>query len=275
MKNKILILGNGFIANRLHKNIEKNTIICPQRINSFKVADRIFKKYKPAIAINCIGSIGRRNVDDCEINKDKTLLSNSYAPIILAEAAIRHKLKLIHIGSGCIFHYDYSSDRPISECKIPDCFDLFYSRSKIYAERVLEVLSSSNSILIVRPRIPLDCMPYPKNLLTKLLNFKKVIDIPNSVTYMPDFIEALKHLITIDARGIYNVVNKGTLRYPVLLDVYKRFVPDFKYKILNYNKLKLKRSNLILSVRKLERSGFKVRSINQILEECVKNYIKF
>ena len=39
---------------------------------------------------------------------------------------------------------------------------------------------------------------------------------------MPDFAKAVKHLINVEAKGIYNVVNKGGLRYPELLDVYKK-----------------------------------------------------
>jgi 3,5-epimerase/4-reductase len=131
------------------------------------------------------------------------------------------------------------------------------------------------NILIVRLRIPLDNRPHPKNILTKLINYKKVIDIPNSITYIPDFILALKHLIKIDAKGIYNIANKGGLRYPELLEVYKRCMPDFKYEIIDFKKLHLVRTNLILSVRKLEKTGFKMRNIHEVLEGCVKNYLKY
>jgi hypothetical protein len=94
------------------------------------------------------------------------------------------------------------------------------------------------------------------------------------VTYIPDFIKALRHLIKIKATGIYNVVNKGGLKYPELLEVYKRRVPDFSYKVVDYKKLNIVRTNLVLSTRKLENSGFKVRNIHEVLEECVENYLK-
>ncbi|MCX5704292.1 MAG: hypothetical protein NT066_07390, partial [Candidatus Omnitrophica bacterium] len=188
---------------------------------------------------------------------------------------LRNKIKFIHISSGCIYHYDYSKDKPIKEEKIPDFFDLYYSRTKIYTERALDTLSHRYGVLILRPRIPLDDRPHPRNILTKLINYKEVIDLPNSLTYIPDFIRALEHLIRVDARGIYNVVNKGALRYRELLDVYKEYVPDFKYKVIDFKKLNLVRTNLILSTGKLEKSGFKVKNIHEVLKECVENYLKY
>ena len=270
LRDKILILGKGFIGKRLQEEFRCN--ISNKKIYSFKDAEEEIKKYNPKILINCIGYTGERDVDNCELDKDKTLFSNTFIPIILADIAIREKIKLVHISSGCIYHFNYSKDEPIKEEKTPDYFDLFYSRTKIYAEKALEVLTGKQDILIARIRIPLDNRPHPKNLLTKLINYEKIVDIPNSVTYIPDFIEALKHLIEIDGRGIYNVVNKGDLRYPDLLDVYKKYVPDFEYKVIDYKELNLVRTNLILSIQKLEKTGFEMRNIKEVLEGCVKEY---
>ena len=271
MKDKILILGKGFIGNKLQK--EFSCDISGKKIYSYSDADKEVKRFNPKLIINCIGVTGENSVDDCELVKDDTLIANSFVPLILAEMAIRHDIKLVHISSGCILHYDYKNDYPIKEDFIPDFFDLFYSRSKIYSEQPLNILSKKYDILIPRIRIPLDNQPSPKNILTKLINYKKVIDLPNSITYLPDFVKALRHLIRTDARGIYNVVNKGALRYPELLDVYKKYVPEFKYKVISYKDLNLVRTNLILSTKKLENSGFKVRKISEVIEECVQGYV--
>lgn len=273
MKNKILILGKGFIGERLRE--ELGCAISSAKIYAFSDAEKEIVKFNPEIIINCIGYTGSNNVDDCENDKDRSLMANTFVPIILAEYALRNKIKLVQISSGCIYHFDYSKDKPITEDMRQDFFDLFYSRSKIYSERALEILCARYNILIARPRVPLDNRPYPKNLLTKLLNFKQVIDLPNSVTYLPDFIAALKHLLKIDARGIYNMVNKGGLRYPQLLDIYKKYVPGFKYKVADFRELGFTRTNLILSVEKLEKAGFKMRGIEEVLEECVRGYLNY
>lgn len=269
MKDKMLIFGKGFIGERLREKL--GCKISDKEIVSFRDAEKEINKHNPRVIINCIGHTGK-NVDECERDKDRTLSSNTFVPILLAEVAIRNRIKLVHISSGCIYHFDYSKSIPIDETKVPDFFALFYSRSKIYAERALAVLADKFDILLIRLRVPLDNRPHPKNLLTKLLGYKKAIDIPNSVTYLPDFLEAADHLIRIGARGIYNVVNRGGLRYPELLEVYRKYVPDFKYKIINLKELNLVRTNLILSTKKLEQSGFKTRDIHAVLEECVCTY---
>lgn len=272
MNKNILILGKGFIGERLQK--EFNCQIDGSMINCFSDAQKLVKKYNPKIIINCIGITGKGSVDGCELEIDSTLLANSFIPIILAEIALRNNIKLVHISSGCIFNYDYRKNIPIDEKSLDYFFKLFYSRSKIYSEKPLELLARDYNILIARIRIPLLNAKHPKNVLDKLLKYNKVIDVPNSVTYIPDFIKAMKHLIKIDARGIYNVVNKGGLRYPDLMKAYQKYVPSFKLKIIALSKLKLVRTNLILSTKKLEKSGFKVRNINSILDECVKEYLK-
>jgi dTDP-4-dehydrorhamnose reductase len=271
MNKKILILGKGYIGQRLGE-----VLTCPisvKKIYSFKDAEKEIKKYSPKIVINCIGFGGKNNVDDCELDKDRTLFVNTFLPIILVEYALRNKIKLVHISTGCFYNFNYLKNRPITEKRIPDYHDLFYSRTKNYSERALEILLNDFNILIVRLRVPLDNRSHPRNLLNKLIKYRRIIDIPNSVAYIPDFIKAVKYLIDVDARGIYNVVNKGGLRYPRLLDVYKRYVPDFEYEIIDLRKLNLDRTNLIMSVKKLEDTGFKMRRIEYVLEECVRGYL--
>lgn len=273
MDNNILIFGKGFIGLKLQE--ELGCMITEREIHSFEDADREIEKFSPRIIINCIGYLGK-NVDECELDKNKTLLSNAFIPFVLAEASLRRKIRFVHISTGCIYHFDYAHDAPIDEDKTPDYFDLFYSRSKIFSEQPLKILSEKYPILIIRPRIPLDNRPSPKNILDKLIAYKNsIIDMPNSVTYMPDFTKAVRHLIAIEAKGIYHVVNKGGLRYSELLDVYKKYVPDFNYVVIDYKNFKLKRTNLILSTKKLEKTGFNIRDIHEVMEECVKEYIKY
>lgn len=271
MNKKILIFGNGFIGGRLSKEI--GCEISYKRINSLADAEEEMAAKAPDIVINCIGYAGDKNVDDCERNLDKTFFANTFVPMMLAEAAFKQRAKLVHISSGCIYKYDYKS-LPIKETAHPDFFGLAYSRSKIYSEQALQRIACEYDILILRIRTPLDDYPHPKNLLTKLLEYRRVIDIPNSVTYVPDFIESVKHLIGIDAKGIFNVVNKGGLRYPRLMDEYSKWVSGFRYEIIGYEELRVLRTNLLLSTEKLEKSGLKVRKINEVLGECVKNYLR-
>lgn len=270
MSDKILIMGPGYIGSRLKEELNAET--SAKIFSTFSEAEDEVKRFNPKIIINCIGHTGR-NVDECELEKDNTLSANTFIPIILGEVALRNNIKLVHISSGCIYNYDYDLDKPVGEEKIPDFLGLYYSRTKIYSELALGALLPKYPFLITRIRIPLDDRPNPKNLINKLTAYKKVINIPNSVTYIPDFVRALKHLLQIDAKGIYNIVNKGELRYPELLDIYKKYSPGFEYEVIDYKKLNLVRTNLVLSTKKLEQTGFKVRDIHDVLDECVRGYL--
>lgn len=270
MNDKILILGPGYIGSRLKQELGAET--SDKIFSSFSEAEEEVKRFNPKIIINCIGYTGR-NVDECELSKDNTLAANTFIPIILGEVALRNNIKLVHISSGCIYNYDYDLDKPIGEDKIPDFLGLYYSRTKIYSELALGALLPKYPFLIIRIRIPLDDRSSPKNLINKLTTYKRVIDVSNSVTYIPDFVRALKHLLEINASGIYNIVNKGGLRYPELLDIYKKYSPGFEYEVLDYKKLNLVRTNLLLSTKKLEQTGFAVRDIHDVLDECVRGYL--
>ena len=129
MAPKILIVGNGYLGNRISQDL--GYPISNRRISCLEDALRLAAEEKPDILINCIGFVGR-NVDDCENNKEKALFSNAFVPVMLAEACFRNGIKLVHISSGCIYHYDYNKDRPLTEEKAPDYLDLYYSRTKIY-----------------------------------------------------------------------------------------------------------------------------------------------
>lgn len=274
MRNKILVFGKGFMGQRI--SAEFSCALSDKRILTLQDALEEIDKYKPEVIINCIGYTGKKSVDDCELDKDKTLNANTFVPVILAEAALRSNIKLVHISSGCIYHYDYANQPPITEEDVPDYFDLYYSRSKIYSEQALGVLFKDYDILMLRIRIPLDNRPHPKNILNKLLKYKKVIDTPNSVTYIPDFLQALSHLLKINAKGLYNLTNKGALRYPRLMEAYRKYRPDFQYELVELkNVLKTPRTNLVMSTEKLEKTGFKVRDINEVLEECVQEYLRY
>lgn len=272
MRRNLLVLGRGFIGNRLAKAFQAEQ-------NEFSILDyqgvetTLDQHPKSRTIINCIGFTGENNVDDCEDQVNKTLQANTFMPFYLAEACVRRKLRLIHISSGCIFHYDYIKDVPLHEADTPNYFDLFYSRSKIYAEQGILPLCRSYPIVILRIRIPLDCIPHPKNILTKLIQFGKVIDTPNSITYLPTLICTIKNLLPKNVSGVFNVVNTGALSYPDILEEYRKFRPEFHYDVVSMKSLGLKRTNCLLSNQKLSHY-YHPESVEDIIPSCVREYVR-
>jgi dTDP-4-dehydrorhamnose reductase len=266
---KVAILGNGWIGNRLAEHLDG--VIIPRHVYSIAELDAAVKDLKPDVLINAVASNGGDNVDCCEIDKDGTLFANTLIPIMAAEVAIRNKVKLVHISSGCV--YD-GCLMPLTEEDPPNFFDLFYSRTKIYSEGALVPMADKYGFLILRPRIPLDNRPHPRNILTKLIQYGKVIDEPNSVTYLPDFLNAVQALLRDDAHGVFNVVNDGTLRYPDLMEIYKEYVPEYEYTITTLQDLGIVRTNVILDTSKLNQYCI-YRNINSVLKDCVRDYVEW
>ena len=268
---ELLLFGKGWLGSRLAEYLQCNT--SSRRINKYEDVQEEIDKLKPKVIINCIAGFGR-NVDDCELDKTKTLFAHTFVPLLMAEAALRNRIKLVHVSTGCMFEYDYSKNIAIKEDRTPDFHDLYYARTKEYTEAALNALGDSTNILTVRPSLPLDYIPHPRNLLDKLIGYKSVIDIAQSVTYVPDFLAAVKHLIKKDAKGTYNTVNYGGLKYRELLEEYRKYAPTHNYAIASQRELKLIRSNVILSTDKLEESGFEIRDIHDVIYECVSKYIE-
>ena len=269
----VLVLGaGGYIGSRICE--ETGFDGSTDRIGSIKDVERILGQHRPSVVINCIAKTGSgaKGVDGCEEDRDGTLVANSFVPIILAEAAIRFGFRLVHISTGYV--YEAPSDgQPLREDISPSFFDIFYSRTKIYSEGALAACSKKYPILILRPNIVLDDCANPRNLLDKLIKSRRVVEGSHSITYLPDFVDAMEHLIKIEAGGIYNVVNKGGLQYPELLDAYKGYDPSFDYEVISPDALGRRRPSALLSTEKLEKTGFKVREIHSVLDECLKGYI--
>ena len=252
---KYLILGNGYIGNKLcnyFKDVASTAITGSRIFSKTDVLDLI-DFYKPEIIINAIGKTGSPNIDWCENHKEVTLESNVLVPICIALACKEKGIMMVHIGSGCI--YNGTSDISFTEEDVPNFYGSYYSRTKILAESALKEL---DNILQIRIRMPIDSDDSPKNLINKLLKYHKIISIPNSITVVPDFLKATKELLDKKVTGIFNVVNKGYSTHAVILETYLNIRHKKKaYEVINLEELDqltiAKRSNCVLSIGKLEK----------------------
>lgn len=275
---KILILGNGFLGNRLYNYFRYNredVILSDERIGpviTYKEIKNLINKYNPESILTCIGKTGRPNVDWCESNKESTFFSNVTIPTFIAEVCNDMNIRMLHLGSGCIYEGD-NEGKGYSEDDEPNFRGSFYSRTKIYSE---QILSGYKDIIQLRIRMPIDNRPGDRNLINKLLKYNKVINEQNSITYIPDFLKIVTELMDRKEIGIYNIVNEGSIGHKEILGLYKEIVdPEFKMpEFIEIEELDTiaKRSNCILSTKKLEDIGIKVRDVREAIRECMYIY---
>lgn len=270
---KYLVVGNGYLGNQIAKSL--GATILNQRITAQRDISGYLWSHQPSCLINCIGKTGTPNVDWCESNKEETFFSNVVVPTYLWNSCKQFGIKMVHIGSGCIYTGDNGGEG-YSETDTPNFDGSYYSWTKIVSERFLK----DHNVLQLRIRMPLSDEYSPRNLLTKLLGYKKILSVPNSITYVPDMIDVLKKLLDKDATGIYNVVNKGAILHPNILATYFAITgnTDMLYETIGIEELEsmivAKRSNCVLSTKKLEQEGIEIPSAANAVYRCVTEYVK-
>jgi 3,5-epimerase/4-reductase len=290
---KVLVLGKGFISDHLPFEKYVKTIIPDPDF----IQENVINKHKPDIIINCIGRTGSPNIDWCEDHQPETAYANIQIPIALADATKRSGVRLIHLGSGCVFYGQAPSHEKVrhekkeffksgsvtksvfmdSGWKETDYANprSFYSKTKYAADLVLGAM---NHVTILRLRMPISSTPHPRNLLTKLISFKKVLEEPNSVTFLHDFVRAVDWTIKNQKTGIYNVTSPMPITHSMLLEEYKKYVPTHTYEKISTNELNelvtATRSNCILDNRKIISEGFEFTPTLTSIHICVERFVK-
>lgn len=270
---KYLIFGNGYVGNKFRATIT-GAEITDTDIANIDAVNAILKEKKPDVVINCAGRTGTPNIDWCEDHQRETLYSNVTGPLILAEACLAHDVFMVHLGSGCIYQGD-NGGHGFSEDDLPDLKNIpsFYSLTKFTSEHLLRHLS----ILQVRLRMPLDSEKSPRNFITKITKYERVINEPNSMSVIGDLISATVQLIEKQKTGIYNVTNPGFITHKEILDMYKEIVdPTFTYTLMDTKELsgvtKAGRSNCILNTEKLTKDGIVLPEIHVAVRDVLMHY---
>ncbi len=266
----ILIFGEGYIAGKF-KQVLPQAITTKEDIADYAKVSNVLAHHKPEVVINCAGKTGRPNIDWCEDHREETWMSNTLGPQVLAQACLEQKVFLAHIGTGCVYNGDNNGEG-YSEDDFPNYFGSYYSRTKIASEQSLALLP----VLQMRIRMPVDSIPSPRNLITKITGYKRVVSVPNSITVMEDFVPAALKLIEHRATGIYNVVNKGAITNQEILEMYREIVDlQLAYELFSVEEsreLMAKRSNCVLSTKKLELLGIGLPEIHEAVRRTLMKY---
>lgn len=264
-----LIIGNGYLGKSFCRHFGWD--IWNSKIESQEQINSILMTLRPTWVINCAGKTGRPNIDWCETHKEETFFSNVVLPSFIANACKASGANMVHIGSGCVYSGDHDG-RGFSEDDEPNFDQSYYSWTKIVSERYLR----DQDVLQIRIRMPFSENPNPRNLISKLIGYKKVICVNNSVTCIPDMFEAVSLLMQKNAKGIFNVVNEGAINAVHVLEAYSLASGSrLSYEVVSMDSLgsMTPRSNCILSTQKLRSFGINMRPVIDALGECMTEFV--
>ena len=239
---------------------------------------------KPEFLVNAAGYAGKPNVDACEFHKSECLAGNAVLPGIIAQACEAANVPWGHVSSGCIYtgsRQDGSGfteqDAPNFSFRQDNCS--FYSGTKALGE---EVLGGYSNIYIWRVRIPFDQFEHPRNYLTKLMRYARLLNATNSISELQEFVEA--SLLCWERRvpfGIYNMTNPGTVTTREVVDLIRKSGVcqrefDFFCSEDEFMRAAAKtpRSNCVMNSDKIRSVGIRMTEVHEALERDLRNWTR-
>jgi dTDP-4-dehydrorhamnose reductase len=189
-----------------------------------------------------------------------------------------------HVSSGCIFTGARPDGSGFTETDAPNftfrqnnCS--FYSGTKALGE---EVLAGQPNVFVWRLRIPFNEVDNPRNYLTKLMRYPRLLEATNSISQLEEFVAAT--FACWEKRvpfSTYNVTNPGqiTTREVVAL-IEKSGVHPKKYEFFaseaDFMKTAAKtpRSNCVMDSSKLANVGIRLTEVHQAVEQALRQWRK-
>lgn len=227
-------------------------------ITDAEAVERAIAEGNYDIIVNCAAFT---NVDAAESHREEAMRVNAEAPRLVAEAAARHSVKMIHISTDYVF--DGAVTTPYREDDIPHPLSV-YGESKLAGER--SVLLALNDAIVIRTSWLY--APHRANFVSAIVrraelgtSLKVVDDQVGSPTFAPDLAEAIARIIAHRrwVSGIYHFSDKcATSRFDFAREILwlagKSEVELLPVKSEEYPTPALRPSYSVLSTEKIERT---------------------
>lgn len=236
---------------------------------------------RASFVLNAAGYTGKPNVDACEDDKAACVFGNVVLPGRIREACERTGTPWGHVSSGCIFTGASGSgagggfreeDAPNFSFRSNHCS--FYSGTKALGE---EVLAGATDCYVWRLRIPFNEVESPRNYLTKIMRYARLLDAANSLSQLDEFVRACWE--TWEKRlpfGTYNVTNPGHVTTREVVDLIKKSgVCDKEFAFFEdegefmAKAARTPRSNCVLDTGKLQGAGVVMTEVHEAVERAL------
>ena len=119
-----------------------------------------------------------------------------------------------------------------------------------------DLLAQYPTTCTLRVRMPISDDLSPRNFVTKIVKYDRVVDVPNSMTVLTELLPISLTMAERGLTGIYNFCNPGAISHNEVLALYKKYVdPSYTWKNFTLDEqaqiLKAGRSNNTLDHDKL------------------------
>ena len=134
-----------------------------------------------------------------------------------------------------------------------------------------------DNVLNLRIRMPIVEDECTRNFITKIINYKKICSVANSMSVLPELLPIVLKMMNANMVGTVNLTNPGVISHNEILEMYKEYIdPSFKWTNFSIKEqrqiLACDRSNNLLDTSRLESFAPYVRSIKDAVRETIKNY---
>eukprot|EP01034_Spumella_vulgaris_P029660 gene29661-36741_t len=260
MSDIYLVFGkNGWIGGKIIELLTaqgKTFHVADSRTENRESVQREIELYKPTHVINAAGVTGRPNVDWCEDHRAETIRTNVIGCLNLADLCAQRNIHHLLYATGCIFEYDEAHQiggQGFLETDKPNFHASYYSHTKAMVEDLLAVYPTTCTL---RVRMPISDDLSPRNFVTKIVSYARVVNVPNSMTVLTDLLPISLIMAERKLTGIYNFCNPGAISHNEVLDLYREHVdPSYTYTNFTLDEqaliLKAGRSNNTLDHTKL------------------------
>ncbi|KAM0029161.1 putative NAD(P)-binding domain, NAD(P)-binding domain superfamily [Helianthus debilis subsp. tardiflorus] len=167
---------------------------------------------------------------------------------------------------------DIGSGIGFKEEDTPNFIGSFYSKTKAMVE---ELLKEYDNVCTLRVRMPISSdLNNPRNFITKIARYNKVVNIPNSMTILDELLPISIEMAKRNLRGIWNFTNPGVVSHNEILEMYKKYInPEFKWVNFTLEEqakvIVAPRSNNELDASKLKKEFPELMSIKESLIKYV------
>lgn len=114
----------------------------------------------------------------------------------------------------------------------------------------------------------------PRNFITKIAKYEKIVNIPNSMTILDELLPISIEMAKRNLTGIWNFTNPGVVSHNEILDMYKEYIdPSLTYKNFSLEEqakvIVAARSNNEMDASKLKKEFPEMLSIKDSLVKYV------